>query len=582
MGAYLKLACFAKKIDSELLKKVFIGMLITATYVLQAFALARGVSNVFSNGSRVWIAFFLFIVLIAIVTRSLLIRYNEGYTKKIAGKVKSEIRNTIIEKMMMLGPKYQFNQRSGRLQSLITDGVEAMEPFLVNYIPQTIITMVSVVSIIVYIITMDVTVGVVILSVVILAIFFPHMLMPIVRRATVGYWKEYGVLNAQYIDTMQGMNTIKVFQASKEKGKELGENAHIFARQQINNTTNSLFSSAFIVLMMSIGSFVTVGIAAWHCAMGRLSVSELLVILFLVPECMRPITDLNNFWHSSYMGFSVAEQLFAILEEPISIVDKKDGDVEKFDKVLPRIVFEKVGFSYNSKANFGIRDININIEPGQTVAVVGKSGSGKSTLVNLLLRFYDVNEGRILINDKDIREYPLEYLRSKIAVVFQDTYLFYGTIEENILIAKPEASKEEVEFAAKMANAHDFITSMPQGYKTIVGERGATLSGGERQRVAIARAILKDAPLLILDEATSSVDAASEKAIQTALEHLTKNRTTLIIAHRLSTVQNSQNIFVLDEGKLMEKGTHSELMLQDGIYTQLIKAQQKVGDEYEL
>jgi len=234
-----------------------------------------------------------------------------------------------------------------------------------------------------------------------------------------------------------------------------------------------------------------------------------------------------------------------------------------------------VSSSYRKDAQDAVSNISFTIHPGETVAFVGKSGSGKSTIANLLLRFYDRDGGTIKINEVDIRNYDLNYLQSNIGVVFQDTYLFHGTIAESIAMAKPKAMQKDLQDAAKAAGAHAFIMDMPDGYNSIVGERGATLSGGECQRLAITRAILKDAPLLILDEATSSVDAKNEKLIQKTLETLTQNRTTIIIAHRLSTIQNADRIFVLSEGQLVEQGNHEALLKCNGVYSGLINAQRR-------
>jgi ABC-type multidrug transport system fused ATPase/permease subunit len=232
-----------------------------------------------------------------------------------------------------------------------------------------------------------------------------------------------------------------------------------------------------------------------------------------------------------------------------------------------------VTFSYDEKSKFKLNNLNFKIQPGFTAAIVGHSGAGKSTIFNLLLRFYDVSSGQIKINGQNIMDYDLEYLRQNTAVVFQDTYLFNGTIEENIRLARADATEAEVVEAAKAANAYDFISSFPDGFKTIIGEFGLNLSGGERQRLAIARAILKKAKLLLLDEATSNVDACSETLIQSALANLAAKTTSVIIAHRLSTIQNANVIFVLEAGNLLDYGSHEELMAHRGVYSQFINSQ---------
>lgn len=578
-GSYLRLVSFLRMIKKETVCKICIVLAITATYVIQAVAIAHGVAAVFQHQSIAQIAVFPAVAGVAILVRGFLVRLNEAYSRTMAAKVKGHIRDTLLEKLLLLGPGYQSRKRSGNMTSLITDGVEAMEPFLVNYLPQVFVALITVSVLVAYIMTLDWLIGLIVLIAVIVAVIGPHLTLPFVSNSTIRYWQSYAVLNSQYIDSMQGMNTLKVFNASRAKGKELGENAYQFYRDSLRSTTYSLIDSAVIILFIAIGSSISVAMGAWHTSFGTLAAVNLSVILFLVPECVRPITDLNGFWHASYLGFSVAEQFYEILDEPVKVQENESPICgwKQIEDALPSVVLENVSFTYEGKDEEALSGINFKIEPGQAVAVVGKSGSGKSTLVSLLLRFYDVSAGRILFCGHDLRDYSLEFLRSKIAVVFQDTYLFYGTLEENLKIAKPDATFEEIVAAAKIANAHQFIMDFPGGYATIVGERGATLSGGERQRIAIARAVLKDAPFLILDEATSSVDAANEKLIKEALDKLMVNRTTMIIAHRLSTIKNAKRIFVLEKGHLVEAGTHQELIHRHNIYAQLIELQQAGG-----
>lgn len=569
----IRMVQFILPFKRDIVLKILLGLLIMTFSVLRAFAMGRGASAVLMRSGTEIIVTFLAIAVGSIMLKAVLIYANEIFSKKLACRVKAGIRQKLLEKLFRLGPKYQTNKRSGKVQSLITDGVEALESYLVYYIPQIFIALFTVVTLVVYICRIDLAVGLIILGMVIVAVIGPHMSRTLFQSSTTEYWKAYAVLNSQYIDTMQGMDTLKAFNSNRAKGRELAENCWDFHRKQLRTTANSLIDSAFVVLCMGIGTSFCVGLAAYHAAMGEVNIVSLLSVLFLIPESFKPITELNAFWHSSYLGFSVADQLFEILDEPIVIMEKTDAKTTGLESGLPTISIDDVSFRYRRGRENVLEDVDIDILPGQQIAVVGKSGCGKSTIVNLLLRFYDLDSGKILYNGTDIRDYSLDYLRQKIAVVFQDTYLFYGTIKENIAMSKPEADMKKVIEAAKAANIHDFIVSLPFGYDTIVGERGANLSGGERQRIAIARAVLKDAPFLILDEATASVDAENEKSIQQALERLMQDKTSLVIAHRLSTIRNADKIYVLDDGKICESGIHEELLSECSIYAKLISAQ---------
>lgn len=576
-GTYLRLVQFLRDFKPEVTGKIFIGLLSTAASFLQAFMIAGAVSMLFEKKSFSDIAPYLAGTLAAILFRAFLVRYHEGYSKKMAAKVKGAIRSTLLDKLMQMGPAYQNDKRSGNIQSLVTDGVESLEMFLVNYIPQTAVVLVSVAAVVSYICSLDMWAGLIILGAAICSIVIPHFFMPGVNRVMIEYWQDYAHLNAQYIEAMQGMTTLKAFHASQYTLEQLKKDSDRFAGSSIKNTGLSLADSGLITLFGVIGTSISVAAAAFHMATGDLSAAGLLVILFLAGECMKSLTNLNAYWHGSYLGFSIADQLYAVLDEPAALKETGKEKAYKRGGEPPVISLEGVTFRYEKAAKPALDGVSLEIASGERVAIVGKSGSGKSTVVNLLLRFFDVREGRILIDGKDIRDFTLDSLRNQISVVFQDSYLFYGTMEENLRMAKPDASRDELEKAAVAAGAHDFISKLPKGYDTIVGERGATLSGGERQRLSIARAILKDAPILVLDEATSSVDVSSERQIQAALWSLMENRTTIMIAHRLSTVMAAVKIYVLNDGKLCEQGNHRQLLGQDGIYAHLVRIQEKAG-----
>ena len=437
MGNYGRLVKYVMIIKKEVALKVCLLIAVSATYIAQAVSAAKAVGIVFENKNFDGFGICVGVAAAAVVVRSVLTGILESYSKAIASSVKTKIRLQVFDKLLHLGPQYMNDRRSGKIQSLLLDGIEALEPFLVNYIPQILAISITGLIIGIYSFALDWITGLIMIAAMLLCIVIPYLTVPMVSKSIVGYWKMYAVLNAQYVDAIQGITTLKAFNSSIEKGKELAGNSLAFYREQIRNTTFSLIDSGIMIFMTSIAAYITVGIAAYRTNIGLVPALAIPIFLFLSSECARPMMSLNDAWHNSFLGLSVASDLFEILDEKLEIVDPAKKNEESLDNGLPDISIKNVTFQYPRGTVPALKDVNLTITPGQTVAIVGKSGSGKSTLVNLLFRFYDVNEGSIYINGVDVKEYGIKYLQQHISVVFQENYLFQGTIAENILWQRP-------------------------------------------------------------------------------------------------------------------------------------------------
>jgi len=382
--------------------------------------------------------------------------------------------------------------------------------------------------------------------------------------------EQVGMLNSQLSNNLTGIATIKSFTAEAHETERIRRESDIYRQRNRNAIT---LSSAFVPLirMIIMSGFIAIMVFGGALTLtGQLNVGLYSVLVFMTQRLLWPLTRLGNTLDMYQRAMASTNRVMNLMDTQPQIVEGSE-DLPR-DEVQGEIVFEQVSFAYGD-GRHALRNLSLTMPAGQTAAIVGATGAGKSTLVKLLLRFYDVQQGRITIDGRDLRDLKFAALRGAIGFVSQDVFLFHGTVRDNIAYGTFDASMEQIMAAARIAEAHDFIIELPQGYDTIVGERGQKLSGGQRQRISIARAALKDPPVLILDEATSAVDNETEAAIQRSMERIAVGRTVIVIAHRLSTVRNADQIFVLENGRLKENGRHEELARNNGIYAALWKIQ---------
>lgn len=512
------------------------------------------------------------IVLIVFIARAGL-QYLRSYLAHLAGwGVVADVRKYIYEHMQRLSLRYYEDKQIGQLMSRVINDTDLFEQLIAHALPDIIVNVITFVGVTVVLFSLNWKLTLLSTLPIPLVLFSLQIYAKRVRPAFRARQQELGNLNAMLNDNLSGIREIKAFTREAEEAVRIDERIDIYYRSNLRALKLMATFQPFVDFTSSIGTLIVIYFGGQLALQGILPISDLVAFFLYLEMFYAPVRNLSSAWEAIQSSMAGADRVAGLMaedEEPHTVA----GAVAISGRVRGEIILKEVGFAYLPE-NLVLENISLKIPAHSVVALVGPTGVGKSTLVSLIPRFYDVSSGTITLDGREIREYTLDSLRQQISIVLQDVFLFYGTVRENILFGRPTASEEELFAAATAANAHEFIMQLPDGYDTLIGERGVKLSGGQKQRLSIARAVLKDAPILILDEATSSVDTETELLIQQALERLMKGRTTIIIAHRLSAVRSADQIVVLDEKSIREMGTHAELMkLDDGLYRRLYSVQ---------
>ncbi|MUG66657.1 ATP-binding cassette domain-containing protein [Paenibacillus campinasensis] len=492
------------------------------------------------------------------------------FAQFITSRILFDMRNRLYAHLQRLSLRYYQNTKVGEGISRFINDVEQSKNLVEVGMMNIWLDMFTLLFVLIIMFFMNPMLTLVSIAVLPLYALAVNLLYKRLKKLTKDRSQALAGIQAYLHERIQGISVIRSFTLERyDRNKFEGINGNFLNKAMAQTKWNALTFSV-INTLTDIAPILVIGYGGYRVIQGDLTLGTFVAFFGYLERMYAPLRRLINSSTVLTQASASLERVQELLDEPYDIVDAPNA--RKLDKA-GQIQFDRVWFRYNDENGWVLKDINLTIEQGQTVAFVGMSGGGKSSLIGLIPRFYDVQQGTVRINGQDVKELTLESLRGSVGMVLQDNFLFSGSVRENIMFGNPEAPEEEIIAAAKAANAHDFIIQLPQGYDTEVGERGVKLSGGQKQRLAIARVFLKDPDILVLDEATSALDLESEHLIQQALQSLSSNRTTLIVAHRLSTITHADQIVVLENGQITEQGTHQQLMDREGSYARLYNVQ---------
>ncbi|HDJ2069997.1 SAV1866 family putative multidrug efflux ABC transporter [Staphylococcus aureus] len=488
-----------------------------------------------------------------------------------SNKILYDIRKKLYNHLQALSARFYANNQVGQVISRVINDVEQTKDFILTGLMNIWLDCITIIIALSIMFFLDVKLTLAALFIFPFYILTVYVFFGRLRKLTRERSQALAEVQGFLHERVQGISVVKSFAIEDNEAKNFDKKNTNFLTRALKHTRWNAYSFAAINTVTDIGPIIVIGVGAYLAISGSITVGTLAAFVGYLELLFGPLRRLVASFTTLTQSFASMDRVFQLIDEDYDI--KNGVGAQPIEIKQGRIDIDHVSFQYNDNEAPILKDINLSIEKGETVAFVGMSGGGKSTLINLIPRFYDVTSGQILIDGHNIKDFLTGSLRNQIGLVQQDNILFSDTVKENILLGRPTATDEEVVEAAKMANAHDFIMNLPQGYDTEVGERGVKLSGGQKQRLSIARIFLNNPPILILDEATSALDLESESIIQEALDVLSKDRTTLIVAHRLSTITHAGKIVVIENGHIVETGTHRELIAKQGAYEHLYSIQ---------
>lgn len=488
-----------------------------------------------------------------------------------SNKILYDIRKKLYNHLQALSARFYANNQVGQVISRVINDVEQTKDFILTGLMNIWLDCITIIIALSIMFFLDVKLTLAALFIFPFYILTVYVFFGRLRKLTRERSQALAEVQGFLHERVQGISVVKSFAIEDNEAKNFDKKNTNFLTRALKHTRWNAYSFAAINTVTDIGPIIVIGVGAYLAISGSITVGTLAAFVGYLELLFGPLRRLVASFTTLTQSFASMDRVFQLIDEDYDI--KNGVGAQPIEIKQGRIDIDHVSFQYNDNEAPILKDINLSIEKGETVAFVGMSGGGKSTLINLIPRFYDVTSGQILIDGHNIKDFLTGSLRNQIGLVQQDNILFSDTVKENILLGRPTATDEEVVEAAKMANAHDFIMNLPQGYDTEVGERGVKLSGGQKQRLSIARIFLNNPPILILDEATSALDLESESIIQEALDVLSKDRTTLIVAHRLSTITHADKIVVIENGHIVETGTHRELIAKQGAYEHLCSIQ---------